>query len=222
MSLGQPCDEHGVPLLPGTPPLPRNPNLSRNDWTPFDDRVQFELSEFLFTKVEMSQTNVNTLMELWAASLVAHDGHPPFSGYEDMHAAIDSIPHGDVPWESFSVRPSGDITEDAPSWMHGEYDVWFRNPREVVKVMLDNPDFSGEIDAGPYRDFDAQGHRVLKDFMSGDWSWRQAVRLLCLRLSVYSFLVGQTCGGSRKRWHRFRARHFGQRQDHCIGGHRTE
>ncbi|KII89352.1 hypothetical protein PLICRDRAFT_109924 [Plicaturopsis crispa FD-325 SS-3] len=174
---GQPCDEHGVPLPPGTPAPPRNPNVSRSDWAPFEDRVQFELSEFLFTKVEMSQTNINTLMELWAASMVAHDGHPPFTGHQDMHATIDAIPHGDVPWESFSVRPAEDIADDAPSWMHAEYDVWFRNPREVARVMLDNPDFSDGIDFGPYRDFDKDGARVLKDFMSGDWSWRQADKI---------------------------------------------
>ncbi|KII90591.1 hypothetical protein PLICRDRAFT_106965 [Plicaturopsis crispa FD-325 SS-3] len=176
-SSGQPCDRLGVPLALDTPPPPRNPDLSRNDWAPFDDRIQFELSEFLFTKVEMSQSNINTLMELWAASLLPHDGHPPFSGHEDMHATIDAIPHGDVPWQSFSVSPAKDVAADAPSWMHTEYDVWFRDPREVVRVMLDNPDFDGEIDFGPYRDFDKDGKRVLKDFMSGDWSWRQADKI---------------------------------------------
>ncbi|KII87401.1 hypothetical protein PLICRDRAFT_664349 [Plicaturopsis crispa FD-325 SS-3] len=174
---GQPCNEHGIPLAPNAPPAPRNPNLSQSDWAPFDDRVQFELSEFLFTKVEMSQNNIHTLMELWAASLLPHGGHPPLSGHHDMHTKIDNIPHGNVPWQSFSVTPADNVAADSPSWMHAEYDVWFRDPREVARVMLDNPDFEGELDYGPYRDFDKNGNRVLKDFMSGDWSWRQADKI---------------------------------------------
>ncbi|OBZ73398.1 hypothetical protein A0H81_06627 [Grifola frondosa] len=49
----------------------------------------------------------------------------------------------------------------------------FRDPRAVVQNMLANLDFKDEIDFTPLREF-VDGERRLKNFMGGDWAWRQA------------------------------------------------
>lgn len=41
--------------------------------------------------------------------------------------------------------------------------------------MLANPDFDGEMEFTPYRDYTADDKRYWKNFMSGDWAWNQAV-----------------------------------------------
>jgi hypothetical protein len=61
--------------------------------------------------------------------------------------------------------------------MDGEYEVWFRNPKELVQNMLANPDFNGEFDCSPFHEYDSKNNHRFYNFMSGDWAWKQAVRL---------------------------------------------
>jgi hypothetical protein len=124
----------------------------------------------------MSASNIDTLLDLWAASLFKHHDEPPFADHADLYNTIDAIPHGDVRWETFTTHYSGDKPDgEVPSWMEAEYDVWFRDPRTVVRNMLANPDFNGEMDHAPFREFRDEGKRHFHDFMSGDWAWQQAV-----------------------------------------------
>ncbi|TFY56705.1 hypothetical protein EVJ58_g7473 [Rhodofomes roseus] len=173
----QPCTEDGTEYLPpNTPPQPRQ-RAEKGDWTPFASRLEFEVGEFLFKKVEMSQGDVSTLMDLWAASLVAFGAKPPFSNAADMLTVIDSIRHGDAPWRSFTVRYQGALPEGGnpvPTWMTHEYTVWTRDARTLVHLLLGNEDFDGEIDYVPYCEMDAEGKQRLTNFFSGNWGWRQA------------------------------------------------
>ncbi|KAL6299566.1 hypothetical protein BKA93DRAFT_742140 [Sparassis latifolia] len=170
---GTPCDEQGNSLPPDTPPAPQE-GPAANDWSPFRDRIEFELAEFLYTREQMSARNINILLDLWAASLMKHGKNPPFANAKDLYQTIDAIPHGDVPWQSSKMRYRGPLPDnDVPPWMVAEYEVLFRDPHEIAKNMLANPDFNDEIDYSPFREF-YNGERHLKDFMSGDWAWRQA------------------------------------------------
>lgn len=140
----------------------------------------------------MSASNIDRLLNIWAASLRLHGGRPPFSDHNDLYATIDRTPLGDVPWQSFSIsytgpRPSED--SDVPAWMDDRHEVFFRDPHEVVLNMLANPDFKNEVDFGPVRAFAADGARQLKNFMSGDWAWRQAVSLRCHQPCYRSLFV---------------------------------
>jgi len=178
---GQPCNEHGDYLPPGSPPTPPTDDKP-DEWTPFHDRMEFETGEFLFTCNQMSAGDINTLLDLWAASLFKHHDHPPFADHDDLYTMIDLIPHGDVAWDCFTTSYQGDKpATDVPAWMNAEYDVWFRDPRTVVRNMLANPGFDGEIDYAPLRDFDASDKRQFQDFMSGDWAWKQAVTYSTMR-----------------------------------------
>jgi len=59
--------------------------------------------------------------------------------------------------------------------MTKDFEVWYRNPHEVIKNMLRNTDFNGEMDGLQFCEYDADGQRKYQNFMSGDWAWKQAV-----------------------------------------------
>lgn len=146
-----------------------------HDFSPFHTRVEFELAEFLYTREQMSSGNINFLMDLWTATLLKYGDNSPFSNSRDLYHTIDAIKLGEVPWKTHKFCWHGDIPErNPPPWMSKTFDIWFRDPRKVVQNMLGNPDFDGEIDYSPLREFDGSTRR-LKNFMSGDWVWRQAV-----------------------------------------------
>ncbi|KAH7917136.1 hypothetical protein BV22DRAFT_968957, partial [Leucogyrophana mollusca] len=68
--------------------------------------------------------------------------------------------------------------QDAPPWMHENFDVWYRDPREVIQNMLASPDYTNKMDYRPFREFSMKtDERQWQDFMSGDWAWKQAIRL---------------------------------------------
>ncbi|KAH9855129.1 hypothetical protein C2E23DRAFT_866790 [Lenzites betulinus] len=95
-----------------------------------------------------------------------------------MYRTIDSTPLGDVRWQCFTLQyPAANIPatgQEPPPWMVDSHEVWYRDPRNIVKHMLANPDFRTHIDYAPLREFRADGSRRLCNFMSGDWAWRQA------------------------------------------------
>jgi len=96
-----------------------------------------------------------------------------------MYASIDSIPLGDIPWQSFEVGYSGELdSDDTTAWKRDKYEVWFRDPRLVLHQMLGNSDFKGKMDYAPKVVVDQGGQRVYQNFMSGDWAWDKAVRFL--------------------------------------------
>ena len=173
--LGSPCDEHGLPLPPETPPPPRV-DADHNDWSPYEDEIQFRAADFLFRKDEMSVPNIDYLMELWAMSMAKHDDLGPFDSYDHLYATIDATKLGDAPWKCFSATFSGPLGPDAPSWKLASYQVWYRDPDVVIRNLLDNPDFNGQFDYAPYVQLDKDGNRRWSDFMSGNFSWRHCVR----------------------------------------------
>jgi hypothetical protein len=159
-----------------SPSPPRESDLGPNDWTPYQSRVEFELADFLYRRNQMSATDINYLLNLWGASSAAHGEAPPFPNHKDLYSTIDSTPLSDVSWESFSLRFNGTRPNDVvPPWMNAEYDVWFRNPRNLVHNIISNPDFNNAFDYAPYQEHDANGTHRYHNFMSGNWAWRQTV-----------------------------------------------
>ncbi|KAF8256393.1 hypothetical protein EI94DRAFT_1648683, partial [Lactarius quietus] len=156
------------------------PVQSPNDWTPYCDRVDFELTDFLYRKVRMSGTSVDTLSQLIHASLITHGTAPDdinlFKSHTNILSMIDSTPFGDVPWQGFSVTYDGVQPQDGiiPSWMTRFYDVWYCDPWQLIHNLLANWDFNGEFDYILFREFDNQKRQCWRDFMSGDWAWKEA------------------------------------------------
>src|SRR6267154_5428604 len=80
----RPCDETGQFLEDGAPPTPP-PSKSPDDWTPYRNHVEFETAEFLYTRNQMSAGDINTLLDLWAATLLKSGDKPPNSIYCAAH-----------------------------------------------------------------------------------------------------------------------------------------
>jgi hypothetical protein len=175
LSSARPCDRHGNFLNEDEQP-PTEPH-DPTDWSPFVDQQQFETAEFLFKRAKMSAGNIDQLLQLWSAS-----GEAPFANHTDLYDMIDAIPVGGVPWQSFSVTYTGLRPEtNVPPWMEETYEVYFRDPRQLFLNMLANPAFAEDFDYTPMQVFNMNGSRRYEHFMSGDWAWKHAVRLL-LRL----------------------------------------
>ena len=167
----------------------------KDDFFPFIDEEEFQFADFLYTREQMSTGNIDILMQLMAAWHKSHTGtskleensddellnesepiDPPFNSANHMYHIIDSIPLGDVPWEGFKVTYNEDIPKhNPPSWMMKSFEVWFRNPLEVLEAQIGNPDFDGEIDYAPKQVLGKNGKHQFTDLQSGDWSWEQAV-----------------------------------------------
>ncbi|KAG1888764.1 hypothetical protein F4604DRAFT_1877253 [Suillus subluteus] len=139
--------------------------------TPYNDRVEFETAEFLFMRNQMSAKQINTLLDLWAVTLIKHNDAPPFTNQKDVYATINATPLGDVPWKMFSMCYSGIKPEwDVPPWMDVKYDIWYRDLLQIVHSMLANPAFDRGIKYSPYCDYTNDNKQYWKNFMSGDWA----------------------------------------------------
>ncbi|KAH9848231.1 hypothetical protein C2E23DRAFT_740030, partial [Lenzites betulinus] len=169
---GRPCNAQGVSLSPDDPAPPPEPRAP-NDYTPYTLHAHFELADFLFRKEQMSAANINDLMQIWAATLPP-DHDPPFTNSRDLYESIDTIPLGDIPWQEFRVTYTGPRPDNnVLSWMLREYSVWFRCPRRVLHTQLGNRNFAKDMDFAAKQVFHGE-QREYKDFMSGDWAWRQS------------------------------------------------
>ncbi|KAH9988333.1 hypothetical protein BJV77DRAFT_1061430 [Russula vinacea] len=145
---GQICDKDGHDIPPGTPPTIHGSDRGPDDWTPYS-----------------------------SPTLLPHGDNPPFGSPSNLYSVIDSTPLGDVPWENFAISYNGHMLEnpnDAPPWTKVDHEVWFRDPRKLVKNMLANPDFNGEFDTTPFHEYDADNKHRFQNFMSGNWAWSQA------------------------------------------------
>lgn len=121
----------------------------------------------------MSGGKTDCLMNLLSS---LYNEAPPFANHKELHSIIDSIQQGDVPWNSFSIKYDGVRPEQGPipPWMDQSYEVWFRDPLQVLENQIGNPDFKGETDHAPKCVF-RKGKQRYRDLMSGNWCWEQAV-----------------------------------------------
>jgi hypothetical protein len=146
------------------------------------------MAEFLFTRNQMPAAQIKTLLDLWSARSfkLGRDEGAPFEDAKELYDTIDSIPLGDVAWESFSMKYNGKRPQhsDVPDWMNAKFDVWFRDPRKLVHNLISNPDFDGEFDYAPFHEYDKAGNHRFCDFMSEDWAWKQAVGLFTIILHL--------------------------------------
>lgn len=155
----------------------------QGDWSPFNSEVQFRLAELLYLRAEVSATNINTLLELWAQSLSEADRPAPFETHQHMHATIDASVLGDIPWQCLTTEFSGAVIGDTPQWMKTTYDVWYRDPDAIVANMLSNPDFARQFDLQAYIDLNPHGEHRWGNFMSGNIAWRHSISVWHSHLS---------------------------------------
>jgi Plavaka transposase len=137
----------------GNPP-PRGPD----DWFPYRDRIQFETANLFFRQIQLSASEIDSIMQLWFAT--ATDGSPspaPFQNHWDMYNTIDQTPLGDIPWSSFTLQYSREKpTDDVPQWMSKTFQVCYHNPCAVIHDILGHPGFKDDMDYAPYCKYDGK------------------------------------------------------------------
>jgi hypothetical protein len=130
------------------PPLLQSPGL--NDWTLFMYRSQFEIVEFLFKHAKMSAGNIDSLLDIWAARVAASGTEAPFQNHTDLYDTIDTTPIGSVSWQHFEMSFNGSRPEtNVPPWMEQTYEVYFRDPCQLLLNMLADPTFANNFDYMP-------------------------------------------------------------------------
>jgi hypothetical protein len=107
MIVGRIRDKDGKEIPPETPPSSRESDWGPDDWTPYNNHIEFKVADFLFHCNQMSAGDINFILGLWAASLAAHNDTPPVSTSAHMYNTIDSTPLGDIPWQSFNLQYDG-------------------------------------------------------------------------------------------------------------------
>ena len=146
------------------------------DLSPFADAPSFRFAVLAHKKVQASVTELNDLLSIWAEYNSIYDGpEPPFHNVDDLYKTIDSIQHGDAPWESFTVRYDGPLDANSPAWKRRDYTVYCRNTSTMAHNMLANIAFKDQFDYVPYKEVDAKGNRVYSNLMSGQWAYKKAV-----------------------------------------------
>ena len=173
---GQKCDQNGVNIAADSPPPSRESDCEPNDWMPYAGQVEFGLADFFYSRNQMSASDIDTVLNIWSASATAYDESAPFQNHKHVYDTIDATPLGDIPWENFSLQFNGNKPEgEVPSWMDANYDVWHHDAHQLVHNIISNPDFENGFDYTPYQEHDDHESRYYHNFMSANWSWKQAV-----------------------------------------------
>jgi hypothetical protein len=131
------------------------------NWYPFRRQLEFELADFMYHTTQLPESRIDELMDLWAADVLENGRGPPFANTDDLHHVIDAIPHGEIPWESFSLRYRKKDGESTMPWMDKEWEVWFRDPKLVARSLLE----SLPIDVAPYRETRDAGTSLISAFI---------------------------------------------------------
>ncbi|KAJ7798569.1 hypothetical protein B0H14DRAFT_3092899 [Mycena olivaceomarginata] len=171
-------DGHYLPPLSVPPPLPPPPVHGQDPaaWAPFGSRAEFDFAQFHFVKLQSSAANINTALDLWAASVMQFGGTVPWKNSDELYATIDKIQSGHMPWQTYRMRYTGPLPPGtAPRWMTQTYEICTRDLRAVLHHQLETTSFKGDIDMVPYRQFNHAGKRVWSNLMSGDWAWNKRI-----------------------------------------------
>jgi hypothetical protein len=72
--------------------------------------------------------------------------------------------------------------------MEQTYEVYFRDPHQLLLNMLADPTFAKDFDYMPMQQFDCHGSHH-EHFMSDDWVWIQAVCTTPSMFGNFSFMV---------------------------------
>ena len=154
-STGLPCDSTGTFLPEGALPPPREGRRDPDDWFPWESEGQYRLTDFLYSKAQLSQGNVDELLRILPLVSPGTDASSfLYRNHKEMLSTIDKIEVRDVPWEHFSCRYRGEVSDQSPSWMKKSYTVHHRDPLEVTKQILANTSFAKSMDFAPYLDYD--------------------------------------------------------------------
>ena len=178
-------NEDGDFLASGAPP----PDKDDPSWALFQGRPSFEFAELMYKKIQCSAGDIDHLLNLWATHNVNNGGgNAIFENAEMMYKAIDSITHGNAPWDSFSVWYPGPTTADSPSWQLNAFQVHCQNMHNVIHNMLGNKEFDGKFGYIPFQEYTAAWTSRYSNLMSGQWAYPKAVSIILLYSVFYTHM----------------------------------
>ncbi|KIK83032.1 hypothetical protein PAXRUDRAFT_153338 [Paxillus rubicundulus Ve08.2h10] len=147
------CDKNSNYIDPDTLPPPVS-DRSPGDWTPYQNKMEFEVTKLIFKEAQLSAGKTDKLLHIWGSTLAAHGDKPPFADHQDLYNTINATPVRDVPWNSLKLWYNGEQSPGHnPPWMSEVFEFWFQKPSLVAENMISNQHFHGEIDYVPYCDF---------------------------------------------------------------------
>ena len=121
----------------------------------------------------MSAGNTDKMMAM--ATKFQH-GESLFKNHKDLCNTINAFKLGEVPWKSTPLGYQAKILDSqVPEWMTVKYELFYRNPRNVIRNMISDTTFKFVFDYIPYQDFDEDEDQQYGNLMSGDWAFHQAV-----------------------------------------------
>ncbi|KAI6008314.1 hypothetical protein F5J12DRAFT_905371 [Pisolithus orientalis] len=179
------CNYHGHFLTDDAPLLLHVQGLP-DDWALYCSQIEFELAKFLFKHAEMLANQINTLLEIWATSLLKLGGNPLFTNHMDLYHVIDSMSVGTVKWENFKItykhkRDGQDELDEQDKVI----ELGGPDPCQVIHNLLGHADIKDEMDFVPYQEFDATSdQRHWEDFMLGNWAWDEVDKIISDNPSV--------------------------------------
>ncbi|KAI6131228.1 hypothetical protein EDD16DRAFT_1514594 [Pisolithus croceorrhizus] len=112
-------------FLPANTPLPPCAEKALDDWTAYHNQLEFKLTNFLFMHAEMPAKKIDTLLDIWATSLIGLA--PALAMFE---------------WDNFAIwymvkSKEYDAPNDQRHWqdfMSGDW-AWV----QVDRILSDNP-----------------------------------------------------------------------------------
>ena len=104
-----------------------------------------------------------------------HHDDPPFKDHNEQYSMIDAtpLPGDNANWKSFNLCFAADkeLPPDAPNWKKMKWDIWYRDPHELINNILQSLDFHNKFDYIPHQEYDLEGNHHFHNVMSGDWWW---------------------------------------------------
>ncbi|KAI9429814.1 hypothetical protein H4582DRAFT_1791653, partial [Lactarius indigo] len=161
------------------PAPPSQDNQHVQDWTPFEDRLAFDWAYYHYVNLQSSAAEIAEGLNLWSATSIKHGATvgAPWRNAKEMYATIDSIKIGSLPFKAFVFQYTGPKPTVPPRWMEEVYELNTRDVLDVIREQLATPDFRGQFNYVPYKEFNGKGERVWSNLMSGQWASMQADEL---------------------------------------------
>ena len=171
--------------------MPDSPSTTPNPWAPFNSRLEFDFAYYHYVDRKSPKSAINKGLDLWLASKLdavkSDTCEPlPWGNAEAMYSTVDKIQEGVAPFQTVYFQYKGPLPPNPPTWMTTKFELCVRDARQVLREQLRNKAFDGQFNPAPYQQYDSQSQRVFSNLMSGDWAWREAVRLLRLLINWFA------------------------------------
>ena len=142
-------------------PAPPPDTTPDNPWAPFEDWIAFKWAHEQYVELQASKKQIGRGLDIWSAILLREKSncHVPWKSAEELYQTIDSIQAGDAPWVTCEFRyGSPKPPDDILQWMQETYKLSTCNVLHIVELQLANPEFDGNFDYLPYKEYGPDGH----------------------------------------------------------------